>query len=87
MLIDDKLIGCFVNYLNIGIFVIERRKLMVKKYRKLKSKTLVAKEQDVAYVSPQSGCVNIKERNDIERAISGDELLDRLRPRIKLLFK
>lgn len=29
----------------------------------------------------------VEGRNDIERAISGEELLSRIRPRIKMLFK
>ena len=61
---------------------------MAKNYRQSECKPLVAKEPDVAYVSSHKvSCINSKERNDIERAISGEELLNRLRPRIKALFE
>lgn len=45
-----------------------------------------ASEPIVAYSKIDSDIVT-GERNDIKSAISGDELLNRLRPHIKALFK
>lgn len=52
---------------------------MAKKYQQIENKTQVAKESAVTYVRSQDN-VNAKERNDWESAISGKELLNRLRP-------
>lgn len=61
---------------------------MAKKYEQIEPKTMVAKEPMVAYSSKKTdSCVTIGERDNIKQAISGEELLNRLRPRIKALFE
>ena len=52
------------------------------------------KKYSNSYEEDESGMANetlvmnvINNRNDINRAITGDELLNRLRPRIKTLFQ
>ena len=41
----------------------------------------------MAVYSKTGAGIAVKKRDNIESAISGEELLDRLRPRIKALFK
>ena len=43
--------------------------------------------EPMAVYSKTGSCIAVKKRDNIESAISGEELLDRLRPRIKALFK
>ncbi|MCD8182922.1 MAG: hypothetical protein LUE99_07285 [Bacteroides sp.] len=57
-----------------------------KPYKEQKTTQQKVSESTVAYSKIDSSIV-MGERNDIKSAISGDELLDRLRPRIKALFK
>ncbi len=61
----------------------------IKEYQIKDSGTPVVSEPVVAYGSRSKTdvCRNYAERNDMKAAIDGDELLNRLRPRIKSLFK
>lgn len=43
--------------------------------------------EPMAVYSKTGSGIAVKKRDNIESAISGEELLDRLRPRIKALFK
>lgn len=43
--------------------------------------------EPMAVCSKTGSGLAVKKRDNIESAISGEELLDRLRPRIKALFK
>ena len=61
---------------------------MAKKYQQIKSKISVAKEPEMAYgKSRKVSFSKVQNRGNIEHAISGEELLNRLRPRIKALFE
>lgn len=44
-------------------------------------------EPVVAYTNNKGGSAAVKARDDVRRAISGEELLNRLRPRIRELFQ
>ena len=57
-----------------------------KVYKKQEPVQQKASESFAAYSKIDPNILT-KERNNIESAISGEELLDRLRPRIKALFK
>lgn len=61
----------------------------IKKYQIEDSGTPIVAESVVAYGSRHevNVCHNYASRNDMKAAIDGDELLNRLRPRIKSLFK
>ncbi len=60
----------------------------VKAYKKLESIEEKVSEPIVAYAGDKEGLATIAEkRDDIKCAISGEELLNKLRPRIKTLFK
>lgn len=59
-----------------------------KVYKEQKPVKLNASEPIVAYTSNKiDSDIVMGERDNIESAISGEELLNRLRPRIKALFK
>lgn len=59
-----------------------------KAYKEQKPVQLNASEPIVAYTSNKiDSDIVMGERDNIESAISGEELLNRLRPRIKTLFK
>lgn len=59
-----------------------------KAYKEQKPVKLNASEPIVAYTSNKIDSDFVMgERDNIESAISGEELLNRLRPRIKALFK
>lgn len=60
---------------------------MAKKYQQLESKTLSVSEPYVEYGSLHSRSLADAKSRNIEHAISGEELMSRLRPRIKALFK
>ncbi len=60
----------------------------VKLYKEIKEESQVVSEPMVAYIDNKVGADTVMgERDDIEIAVSGEELLNRLRPRIKALFK
>lgn len=60
----------------------------VKLYKEIKEESQVVSEPMVAYIDNKVGTDTVMgERDDIEIAVSGEELLNRLRPRIKALFK
>jgi len=61
----------------------------IKKYQIEDSGTPIVAEPVIAYGSRSEAdiCRNYASRNDMKAAIDGDELLNRLRPRIKSLFK
>lgn len=44
-------------------------------------------EPQCAYISGQKSCVVLKNDTELQRAISGTELVNRLRPRIQELFE
>ncbi|MEL5892853.1 hypothetical protein AAE250_20270 [Bacteroides sp. GD17] len=57
-------------------------------YKEQESKRQEVNEPMVAYTKCKiNSGITIGERDDIGGAISGEELLNRLRPRIKALFK
>ncbi|WP_455608376.1 hypothetical protein, partial [Bacteroides rodentium] len=73
----------------VSIFV-ERIRAMskVKPYKETKEESQMVNEPMVAYIGNKVVAdIVMGERADIGIAISGEELLDRLRPRIKALFK
>ena len=60
----------------------------VKPYKKQELTEEEVREPIIAYASDEESFATIAEKRDaIECAISGEELLNRLRPRIKTLFK
>ncbi len=60
----------------------------IKPYKEEEPKLQEAAESMVTYTgSERNSDFVIGERDDIRCAISGEELLDKLRPRIKALFK
>ena len=62
---------------------------MSKKYKQIEPKTTSVKESTVAYTFCRGGnCYEMSEmRSDIKSAVSGEELINRLRIRIKALYK
>lgn len=59
----------------------------MKSYREQKTKEQNVGEPMIAYTnSKKDSTVFVEMRDDVRRAISGEELLSRLRPRIKTLF-
>lgn len=58
-----------------------------KLYKEQKTMEQTVGEPVVAYTNNKGGSAAVKARDDVRRAISGEELLNRLRPRIRELFQ